>query len=343
MRNLANARPKTNEPQAGVVQVVVPLIDNDCDILDDILTEPTRPNQTMLINNSPSSQQPPPGSQPPESDHSDSLSYTSTIPDIFDVGMDDSAPHATGPWTIIDHLTGEMIVDEWELPAAAATVPNAPFDYMIQVQTIPTLGVHALVQTAPPTLLFQDKDERPDWLIRSTNEFLQYTPYYMCFSKVVDLFFAQEARLGYPDKVSKQQTLFSFTSLFTHDLISLPQSVRLALSSRNRPTEIAVFMKYGRKFSRGHNVDAEKFGAKVIDWWLTIQPTTRKAWPPTYNPLPEDFTFDYFNRGGPNGVFLMILCLSWWADALTTQTDHTSFKLVVHDVRWVLEQIASHA
>jgi len=102
-------------------------------------------------------------------------------------------------------------------------------------------------------------------------------------------------------------------------------------------------MKYGRDFSRGDNVDAEKFGAKVIEWWLTIQPTTRKAWPPIHEPLPEDFSFDYFNHGGPNGVFLMILCLLWWANALSANTDHTNFKLVTHDVRWVLEQIASHA
>lgn len=100
-------------------------------------------------------------------------------------------------------------------------------------------------------------------------------------------------------------------------------------------------MKYGRDFTRGDAVDAEKFGRKVIEWWLTIQPTTRKAWPPTYGPLPEDFSFDYFKCGGPNGVFLVILCLTWWANALTTNTSHTSFKLVVHDVCWVLEQVTS--
>jgi len=102
-------------------------------------------------------------------------------------------------------------------------------------------------------------------------------------------------------------------------------------------------MKNARDFSRGDNVDAAKFGAAVVTWWLTIQPTTRKDWPPTYEPLPEDFSFDYFNCGGPNGVFLMMLCLLWWASALTPDMDHTSFGLVVHDVRWVLEQIASCA
>ena len=91
----------------------------------------------------------------------------------------------------------------------------------------------------------------------------------------------------------------------------------------------------------GDNVNAEKFGAKVVKWWITIQPTTHKAWPPSYEPLPANFSFNYFNCGGPNGVFLMILCLSWWANALTPNTDHTDFKQVVYNIRWVLEQVAS--
>ena len=101
-------------------------------------------------------------------------------------------------------------------------------------------------------------------------------------------------------------------------------------------------MKYARDFSRGYDVDPEKFGANVIKWWLTIQPTTRKAWPPSYEPLPDGFSFQYFNRGGPNGVFLVILCLLWWANSLSATVDHTSFGLIVHDVRWVLNQVASH-
>ena len=102
-------------------------------------------------------------------------------------------------------------------------------------------------------------------------------------------------------------------------------------------------MKYARDFSRGDNVDAEAFGAVVIQWWLTIQPTTCKVWPPTYEQLPEDFSFEYFNCGGPNGVSLMMLCLLWWANALSVDMDHRNFVLVVHDVHWVLEQIASCA
>ena len=119
--------------------------------------------------------------------------------------------------------------------------------------------------------------------------------------------------------------------------------MRLALPSCNRPTEVGQFQKWARKFSRGDNVNAKEFGAAVIKWWITIQPTTRKQWPPTYNALPDDFSFDYFNRGGPNGVFLVILCLGWWANALSADTDITDYALVLYDVSWVLGQLAAKA
>jgi hypothetical protein len=110
----------------------------------------------------------------------DGLSYTSTLSNIFEVGSDDSAPLTTGPWVAIDHFTGEMIVDE-EVPPATTTAPNAPSDSKIQVKVI--FGVPTLVQTTPPALLFADNDGCPDWLIRSINEHLQLTPYYICLNR----------------------------------------------------------------------------------------------------------------------------------------------------------------
>lgn len=141
------------------------------------------------------------GPQPLSNDASDNFSYTSTLPDVFDVGTDDLATPATRPWMVIDHFTGEIIVDEEALPPAPV-VPSAPFDPVIQVEVVPALGIPTLVQTSSPTLLFVDQDEYPDWLIRSTKDHLQYMLYYLCLARVIDLFFTQEARLGYLDKVS---------------------------------------------------------------------------------------------------------------------------------------------
>ena len=105
-----------------------------------------------------------------------------------------------------------MLVDEDEevLPATTTT-PHTLCDSTIQVKSIPTLGVSALVQTSPPTLLFIDEDERPGWLLTAVREFFDNGPYYLCLNKVVDLFLNQEARLGYPAKVSNFQFLCVFS------------------------------------------------------------------------------------------------------------------------------------
>jgi len=207
LRGLANKTSEANETHA----TIPPVEDESVEP-----TEPTEPSQSTLIGD-PRDNQRPPSSRPPEDSVSDSISYTSTLPDVFEVGMDNSAPPATGPWMIIDHFTGEVIADEEEDPPATPAAPGTPFDSVIQVEV--TLGVPTLIQTPPPTLLFVDKDERPDWLIRSTTQFLQHAPYYMCLSKVVDLFFAQEASLGYPNKVSEfyfLSCLHSLTAFLTN-------------------------------------------------------------------------------------------------------------------------------
>jgi len=90
-----------------------------------------------------------------------------------------------------------MTVDE-EVPPATYGAPGAPLDSMMVDEVVP--GVPGLDETPPPTLLFVDADKRPEWLIGSTIDFFKYVSYYGPLSKVVDLFFTQEANLGYPEK-----------------------------------------------------------------------------------------------------------------------------------------------
>ena len=267
----------------------------------------------------------------PDDNTSDGGSYTSTLPDVFNVDMDGPEPLAVGPWVAIDHLTGEIIAGGDD-----PTVPTPPQTGR-ETGTLPPLSIHVITETEPPALLFEDKDVRPEWLTLAVKEFLRYTPYYGRLGKVIDLFLAQEARLGYPNLV---RHLHPPSSCLNTDNA---KSVRLALPSNNWPTKVGQFQKWARKYSRGDDIDAAKFSVAVLKWWITIQPTTRKQWPPTYNPLPGNFSFDYFNHGGPNGVFLMILCLGWWVNALTADMDLTDYTLVVNDVCWVLEQIANQA
>ena len=139
----------------------------------------------------------------------DSGSYTSTLPDVFGLDMDDPNPLATGPWVAINHFTGQTIVSDDDLVIPAPAAPQTE----IEIGILPRLGVHTIIETEPPTLLFEDEEVRPVWLISAVKEFLRYTPYYGRLAKAVDLFLAQEARLGYPNLV--MCSIFSMYRMLT--------------------------------------------------------------------------------------------------------------------------------
>ena len=175
-----------------------------------------RRSRSTLTNN-PSENSPPPGSQLP-GDISDAISNTShsdlnsAVPATDEMSVDEEdLPAATTAHSNLDSApsaTDEMLVSE-VLPTTATTTistttSSAPCGTVTQLEAVPTLGTgtFALVQTSEPTLLSVDMDIRPRWLLKSIKDCLRYTPYYLCLNKVVDLFLAQEARLGYPIKVS---------------------------------------------------------------------------------------------------------------------------------------------
>ena len=104
----------------------------------------------------------------PNDSASDSGSHTSTLPEIFNVGMDNSGAPATSPWIAINHLTGEMIIDDDE--PTGATPANA--QAALETRILPQLGIHILTKTELPTLLFEDEEVHPEWLISAVKEFL---------------------------------------------------------------------------------------------------------------------------------------------------------------------------
>lgn len=144
-----------------------------------------------------------PPSQPiPTSHLSDSQPPSSQLPDH----ISDTVLHTpTGPNLDLSPSASDgMSIDEEVLPAAT----SAPCHSVIEVRVIPAFGTSALVETSPPALLFADVDEPPNWLLVSIKDCLRHTPYYLCLNEVVDLFLAQEARLGYLAQVRQSDFMF---------------------------------------------------------------------------------------------------------------------------------------
>jgi hypothetical protein len=57
--------------------------------------------------------------------------------------------------------------------------------------------------------------------------------------------------------------------------------------------------------------------------------------------LPADTDWGAIYRGGSNGLFLVVMALSWWVGAMGPNDQHNLDLLVaIYDVKWVLSELA---
>ena len=176
-KQMAKGLSKTPRMPAGEVSITLKVTTNNTELI-----EPTLIPQPL-------GDEPPPSPQSP-GHISDDVPCASPPPDSLDAMTDSLAPSGGD----------DMSVDEVS-PVAATTTFSVPCGFIIEVKFNSIAGVPYFIQTPQPNLLFVNQDERLDWLLTAVNDFLRYAPYYLCLDKVVDLFLAQEARLGYPVKV----------------------------------------------------------------------------------------------------------------------------------------------
>jgi hypothetical protein len=78
-------------------------------------------------------------------------------------------------------------------------------------------------------------------------------------------------------------------------------------------------------------------------WWVSMQPEWRNngdVWPPTREHSGYE-EWAILASGGSNGLFLVILSLSWWAKADLTDNTREVLLSAIEDVQWVIDQIAA--
>jgi len=214
--------PQVDPPQAPALQSNVPQAN----------AAPAKPNESGIVTNPPHPTLLATEVPDDPMSVSDSLSYTSTLPDIFDVGSDDSAPPATGPWMTIDHFTGEVTVDDDQSIPPVPTAPSCPSPAGVEIAIAPRSGMAYITETKP-ALLFGDEDVRPQWLMTAVKTFLRFVPYFGGLGKVVDLYLAQEARLGYPKLVCT--FFFSFVTYVLTTLSPLVSRFHLEIGPPRSP------------------------------------------------------------------------------------------------------------
>ena len=84
----------------------------------------------------------------------------------------------------------------------------------------------------------------------------------------------------------------------------------------------------------------ETFSTPWMDWWAHLQLKWRgKTYPLAIRP-PEDSDWSELQKGGQNGVFLLLLSFVWWGQAVESAEENSDWLEFYVDLDWVLGQLA---
>ena len=132
-----------------------------------------------------------------------------------------------------------------------------------------------------------------------------------------------------------------------NDAHILPQSKKYIIDKTHRPAEVASWFKHARNFEDMPDV-TERVHGFADDWWAWwshLQPEWCGNGPDFALSPPEDFSeWTELEKGGPNGIFVLVLTLAWWAVAVVDQDDATQqhWNDALTSFGDVLEHITEH-
>lgn len=115
------------------------------------------------------------------------------------------------------------------------------------------------------------------------------------------------------------------------------------MGTDERPSAVPWWTKCARRMSKiPTNIDLDSFPDEVRRWWKTTLPAWRVSsdgseWPLSRE-VPEGEGWRDARRGGPNGLFLIVMCLYWWRCVSQAEGDRVAYAeylSVVDDVSFV--------
>lgn len=102
------------------------------------------------------------------------------------------------------------------------------------------------------------------------------------------------------------------------------------------PDELTWWQEKARQnVAKQPTISLPGFGDSVRNWWLELQPEWRG--PALSRDTPADHLWFGFKVGGPGGLFLVVMCMSWWLPFVTAD-DINDFTSLANDITWVLHQ-----
>lgn len=89
-------------------------------------------------------------------------------------------------------------------------------------------------------------------------------------------------------------------------------------------------------------IDLVTFPEAVRVWWASIQPEWRGSKWPLDRSIPDTEDWSSMKLGGPNGLFLFVMCLYWWwslAKETSNEVACAEYLSVIEDVTFILRAI----
>lgn len=85
---------------------------------------------------------------------------------------------------------------------------------------------------------------------------------------------------------------------------------------------------------------ASTYGTEWVEWWTAAQPRERdvQQWPFSRD-ADGDISWGKFPANGKDGIFLAVMALSWWAPAIRSSNEITTFEEAVTDLHWVIREL----
>ncbi|TFK80025.1 hypothetical protein K466DRAFT_451785, partial [Polyporus arcularius HHB13444] len=134
----------------------------------------------------------------------------------------------------------------------------------------------------------------PEW-ITPAKEYLDGVSSESWWSELVAAWLEFERALGFPDNQMQSNWL----------------------SPKARPEEVKYWIARGRKYDKPPKIKSlGTFLAQFRQWWARLQPSERRdrdeLWPLLKNEPEDTERWSDIRRGGWNGLFMVVMCLSWW-------------------------------
>lgn len=116
------------------------------------------------------------------------------------------------------------------------------------------------------------------------------------------------------------------------------------LGAVRRPSEVGLWIKRGHPESELEHIpydmrNVDKFGTKVRNWWIVLQPSCRGSDWPLRREVGDDQDWSELTKGGKNGFKMILVAMNWWLRGVRSESETNQALSVLEDIVYVLEKM----